>query len=104
MRQILMILTAMLLTCCSSDSEIKAERLRVGDQGSGMTNQVQANMAKTLIAYYSYTGNCKAIVNSLASQITTDQFEIQSYPAIDPVTVNLDDYQNIIYEYFCAQI
>ena len=111
-----MILTAMLLTCCSSDNEIKAE-----------TNQVQANMAKTLIVYYSYTGNCKAIVNSLAAQITADQLEIQpaekglkyeannyalgtqllnaikanpndasSYPAIDPVTVSLDDYQNII--------
>ena len=92
-----------------------------------MTNQVQPNMAKTLIVYYSYTGNCKAIVNSLASQITADQLEIQpaekdlqyeannyalgtqllnaikanpndasSYPAIDPVTVSLDDYQNII--------
>ena len=116
MRQILMILTALLLTYCSSDSEIMAE-----------TNQVQANMAKTLIVYYSYTGNCKAIVNSLASQITADQQEIQpaekglkyeangyalgtqllnvikanpndavSYPAIDPVAVSLDDYQNII--------
>ena len=116
MRQILMILTAMLLTCCSSDSEVKAQE-----------NQAQTNMAKTLIVYYSYTGNCKAIVNSLATQITADQLEIQpaekglkyeahnyalgtqllnaikanpndasSYPAIDPVTVNLDDYQNII--------
>ena len=116
MRQILMILTAMLLTCCSSDSEIKAE-----------TNQVQTNMAKTLIAYYSYTCNCKAIVNSLTSQITADVLEIEpaekglkyetnnyalgtqllnaikanpndasSYPAIAPVTINLDDYQNII--------
>jgi len=116
MRQILMILTAMLLTCCSSESEVKAQ-----------TNQVQANMARTLIVYYSYTGNCKDIVNSLASQITADQLEIQpaekglqyeangyalgtqllnaikanpndaaSYPVIDPVTVNLDDYQNII--------
>ena len=116
MKQILMILTAMLLTCCSSDSEIKAE-----------TNQVQVNMAKTLIVYYSYTGNCKAIVSSLTSQITTDVLEIQpaekglkyeannyaigtqllnaikanpndasSYPAIDPVNVSLDDYQNII--------
>ena len=111
-----MILTAMLLTCCSSDNEIKAE-----------TNQVQTNMGKTLIVYYSYTGNCKAIVNSLAAQITADQLEIQpaekglkyeannyalgtqllnaikanpndasSYPAIDPVTVSLDDYQNVI--------
>lgn len=34
-------------------------------------------MAKTLIVYFSYTGNCKAIVNSLASQITADQLEIQ---------------------------
>lgn len=39
--RLLMILTAMLLTCCSSDNEIKAE-----------TNQVQANMAKTLIVYF----------------------------------------------------
>ena len=103
----------MLLTCCSSDSEVKAE-----------TN---TNMGKTLVVYYSYTGNCKAIVNSLASQMTADQLEIQpaekglkyeannyalgtqllnaikanpndasSYPAIDPVTVSLDDYQNVI--------
>ena len=59
-------MTAILLTCCSSDCEVKAE-----------TNQYQANMAKTLIVYYCYTGNCKAIVNSLASQITADQLEIQ---------------------------
>ena len=108
-------MAAMLLTCCSSDSEVKAE------------SQTTANMAKTLIVYYSYTGNCKAIVNSLASQITADQLEIQPaekglkyeannyalgtqllnaikatpndascYPAIDPVNVSLDDYQNII--------
>jgi len=116
MRQILMILTAMLLTCCTSDSEVEAAE-----------NQAQANMAQTLIVYYSYTGNCNAIVNSLTSQITADVLEIQptekglqyeannyalgtqllnaikanpndasSYPAIDPVTVDLDDYQNII--------
>ena len=105
----------MLLTCCSSDSEATAE------------TQANANMGKTLIVYYSYTGNCKAVVNSLVAQISTDQLEIQpaekelkyeannyalgtqllnaikanpndasSYPAIDPVTVSLDDYQNII--------
>ena len=116
MRHFLLFMTALLLTCCSSDSEVKAE-----------TNQYQAHMAKTLFVYYSYTGNCKAIVNSLASQITADQLEIQpaekglryeannyalgtqllnaikanpndasSYPAIDPVTVSIDDYQNII--------
>ena len=108
-------MAVVLLTCCASDGEVKAE------------TQANANMGKTLVVYYSYTGNCKAIVNSLAAQISADQLEIQpaekglkyeannyalgtqllnaikanpndasSYPAIDPVTVNLDDYQNII--------
>ena len=116
MRHFLLLMAAMLLTCCSSDSEVKAE-----------TNQVQANMGKTLIVYYSYTGNCREIVNSLTAQIEADVLEIQpaekglkyeannyalgtqllnaikanpndasSYPAIDPVNVSLDDYQNII--------
>lgn len=83
--------------------------------------------SKTLVAYYSYTGNCREIVNSLTVQIEADVLEIQpaekglkyeannyalgtqllnaikanpndasSYPAIDPVNVNLSDYQNII--------
>lgn len=115
MRHFLLLMAAMLLTCCSSESEVNAE------------TQANANMGKTLIVYYSYTGNCKAIVNSLAAQISADQLEIQpaekglkyeannyalgtqllnaikanpndasSYPAIDPVNVSLDDYQNII--------
>ena len=83
--------------------------------------------AKTLVVYYSYTGNCKAIAGELANQMTADVLEIQpkekglkyeannyalgtqllnainanpnnanSYPAIDPVKVSLDGYQNII--------
>ena len=103
----------MLLCCCSADSEVKAE--------------LPANTGKTLVVYYSYTGNCREIVNTLTSQIETDILEIQpaekglkyeannyalgtqllnaikdnpnnasSYPAIDPVTVSIDDYQNII--------
>lgn len=83
--------------------------------------------AKTLVAYYSYTGNCKAIVEELTNQITADVLEIQpaekglkyeannyaigsaqiaairsnpddaeSYPAIDPISVDLTDYENII--------
>ena len=111
-----MILAAMLLTCCSSEGDVKAE-----------TNQATANMGKTLVVYYSYTGNCHEIVNSLTAQIEADVLEIQpaekglkyeangyalgtqllnaikanpndasSYPAIDPVNVSLDDYQNII--------
>ena len=113
MKQILLFMAAMLLCCCSSDSEVKAE--------------VPANAGKTLVVYYSYTGNCREIVNSLRIQITADVLEIQpaekgqryeannyalgtqllnaikanpnsasSYPAIDPVTTSLTDYQNII--------
>ena len=113
MKQILLLMAAMLLCCCSSDCEVKAE--------------VPANAGKTLVVYYSYTGNCREIVNSLRSQITADVLEIQpaekgqryeannyalgtqllnaikanpnsasSYPAIDPVTTSLTDYQNII--------
>ena len=111
-----MLLAAMLLTCCSSEGDVKAE-----------TNQVMVNMGKTLIVYYSYTNNCHEIVTTLSSQIEADVVRIEpaekglkyeannyalgtqllnaikanpndasSYPAIDPVNVSLDDYQNII--------
>ena len=108
-------LAAMLLTCCSSDSEVMAEPTPVQNAG------------KTLVVYYSYTGNCHEIVNSLTTQIEADVVRIEpaekglqyeannyalgtqllnaikanpddeaSYPAIDPVTISLSDYQNII--------
>ena len=113
MKQILLLLTAMLFCCCSSDNEVKAD--------------VPSHVGKTLVVYYSYTGNCREIVNTLASQMEADVLEIQpaekgqkyeannyalgtqllnaikanpnnasSYPAIDPVTTSLDDYQNVI--------
>ena len=53
----------MLLCCCSSDSEVMAE--------------VPANAGKTLVVYYSYTGNCREIVRTLTSQIQADVLEIQ---------------------------
>ena len=54
----------MLFCCCFSDSEVKAE--------------VTANAAgRTLVVYYSYTGNCREIVNTLVSQIQADVLEIQ---------------------------
>ena len=83
--------------------------------------------SKTLVVYYSYTGNCEEIVNSLTQQITADVLEIEpaekglqyeannyalgsallnaikanpddaeSYPAIDPVNVSLNDYATVI--------
>ena len=113
MKQILLLLTAMLFCCCSSDNEVKAD--------------VPSHVGKTLVVYYSYTGNCREIVNTLTSQMEADVLEIQpaekglkyeannyalgtqllnaikanpnnasSYPAIDPVTTSLDDYQNVI--------
>ncbi len=116
MKQILIFLAAMLLSCSSSDSDVKAEV----PANSG-------NAGKTLVVYYSYTGNCRDIVNALTHQIQADVLEIQpaekglkyeangyalgtqllnaikanpndanSYPAIDPVTTSLSDYQNII--------
>ena len=113
MKQIFLFLTTLLLSCCSSDNEVKAD--------------VPANAGKTLVVYYSYTGNSREIVGTLTSKITADVLEIQpaekglkyeangyalgtqllnaikanpndagSYPAIDDVTTSLDDYQNII--------
>ena len=113
MKQILLFFAAILLSCCSSDSEVMAE--------------VPANPGKTLVVYYSYTGNCREITTTLTSQIQADVLEIlpaekglkyeannyalgtqllnaikanpndaSSYPAIDPVTTSLTDYQNII--------
>ena len=82
---------------------------------------------KTLVIYYSYTGNCKQIVESLTAQVKADVVRIQpadktqkyeannyaigtelltaiknnptsadSYPAIDPVTTNLANYEAFI--------
>ncbi len=114
MKQIMMLMVAMLLTACSKDSEVKAEPVE--------------NTGKTLVVYYSYTNNCHEIVTSLTSQIQADVMRIEpadktqryeannyaigtallnaikaapndaaSYPAIDPVSIaDLSPYQNII--------
>lgn len=113
MKQIYLFLAAIVLCCCSSENEVMAE--------------VPAVTGKTLVVYYSYTGNCREIVKTLTDQIQADVLEIQpatkglryeannyalgtqllnaikdnpkdanSYPAIDPVTVNASSYDNII--------
>ena len=113
MKKIILFLAAMLFCCCSTDNKVKAEE--------------PTNTGKTLVVYYSYTGNCREIVNTLTSHIEADVLEIQpaekglkyeangyalgtqlleaiqknpndadSYPAIDPVTTSLSNYQNII--------
>ncbi len=62
MQHILMFLAAMLFCCCSADNEVKAE--------------TPINTSKTLVVYYSYTGNCRDIVNTLTSKIEADVLEI----------------------------
>ncbi len=63
MQKIFSFLAAMLFCCCSADNEVKAE--------------VPANTGKTLVVYYSYTGNCREIINTLTSQMEADVLEIQ---------------------------
>ena len=114
MKQIMMLLAALLLTACSKDDEAKAATVQ--------------EAGKTLVVYYSYTNNCHEIVTSLTSQIEADVMRIEpadktqkyeannyaigtallnaikaapndaaSYPAIDPVSItDLTPYQNII--------
>ena len=120
-KQMLLFLAAMLFCCCSDESELKAE------VKTDVKAEAAANIGKTLVVYYSYTGNCREIVTTLTSQIEADVLEIQpaekglryeangyalgtellnaindnpddanSYPAIDPVTTSLGQYQNII--------
>ena len=91
------------------------------------TPEKEGKALKTLVIYYSYTGNCQQIVESLKAQVTADVVRIQpadktqkyeannyaigtallnaikdnptsadSYPAIDPVTTNLADYEAFI--------
>ena len=86
-----------------------------------------AEALKTLVIYYSYTGNCQQIVESLTAQVQADVLRIQpadktqkyesnnyaigtqllnaiksnptsadSYPAIDPVTIDPADYEAFI--------
>ena len=53
----------MLLTACSKNSEVKAATVQ--------------EAGKTLVVYYSYTGNCQQIVESLTAQIEADVMRIE---------------------------
>ena len=64
MRQILMILTAMLLTCCSSESEVKAQETQ------------PSSSEKVLVAYFSFTSNTKAYAENIAEMTGGDLYEI----------------------------
>lgn len=64
MRHFLLLLTAMLLTCCSSDSEVKAQEPQTPATG------------KVLVAYFSFTSNTKAYAEKIAEITGGDLYEI----------------------------
>jgi flavodoxin len=114
MKQIMILLAAVMLTGCTKDDEAKAATVQ--------------EAGKTLVVYYSYTNNSHEIVTTLTGQIEADVMRIEpadktqryeannyaigtallnaikaapndaaSYPAIDPVSItDLSQYQNII--------
>lgn len=109
-------MTALFMTGCTSGNEINAAE-------TSSTSQIE----KTLVVYYSYTGQCEEIVNTLTELHPADVLRIQpeekglqydadnyalgtqllnaikanpddasSYPSIDPASVHLDNYRNVI--------
>lgn len=66
LKQILLFIAAILLCCCSSDKEVIEE-----------VPNTKNNLGNVLAVYFSYTGNCREIVNTLTGQIKSDVLEIQ---------------------------
>lgn len=54
-------------------------------------NNPSSPTSKTLVVYYSYTGNCRAIVSSLTEQIEADVLEI--LPAEEGLKYDADNYK-----------
>lgn len=96
------------------------------EPSNAMPNENEGS-GRTLIVYYSYTGNTELIVSELSSLITADVVEVEpadktlnyeannyrigteqltaiqrnpndrsSYPALDPVSIDLTQYQTVI--------
>ena len=64
-----------------------------GSEGDGSTSSVPAvekTGARTIVVWYSYTGNTKGIVSELRSQRKTDALEVQ--PAVDGLDYAADNY------------
>ena len=63
MKNFALILMSLLMVCCTKDDEVKAATVQ--------------EAGKTLVVYYSYTGNCQQIVESLTAQIEADVMRIE---------------------------
>ena len=66
MKQLLLIILSLLLCCCSSDNDEPKDE-------PAQSNEI----GKTLVVYYSYTGNSHEIVKTLTSQIKADILRIE---------------------------
>ena len=64
MRHFLLLMAAMLLTCCPSDSEVKAQEVQPSAKG------------KVLVAYFSFTSNTKAYAEKIVEITGGDLYEI----------------------------
>lgn len=76
MKQFFGFITALLLSSCSPASDAMAE--------------VPADVGKTLVVYYSYTGNSREIATSLTNQIEADMLEI--HPAEKDLRYEANNY------------
>ena len=65
-----LLLSIMFFVCCSSEDETKAET------SVPVPTSMSDATGKTLVVYYSYTGNCRSIVNILTNQLKADVLEI----------------------------
>lgn len=123
----LLMAVTMLAIACSKDDAVQIEKQDPSTPISETDSDKGVSFGKTLIVFYSYTNNCRDIVNDLSTKIEADVLEIKpaekglkyeannyalgtqllnaikanptdagSYPAIDPVTTQLDSYNTVI--------
>ena len=64
MRQMMILLAAMLLTCCSKEGDVKAQEPQTPKNG------------KVLVAYFSFTNNTKAFAEKITQMTGGDLYEI----------------------------
>ena len=123
----LLMAVTMLAIACSKDDAVQIEKQDPSTPISETDSDKGVSFGKTLIVFYSYTNNCRDIVNDLSTKIEADVLEIKpaekglkyeannyalgtqllnaikanptdagSYPAIAPVTTQLDSYNTVI--------
>lgn len=78
-----------LSACGKAPATVNTEEIE--QPGDEQTVQMLAPTSSTLVVYYSYTGNCKAIVASLTEQLNADVLEI--LPSQEGLKYEADNYK-----------